>query len=79
MVRVPQLGRNPQLVAGDEAIGKGAAESIAHFGLVAVIASAIKVAVAAANGVVYGLRSGIPRYLPEPEPYHLRDARAEET
>jgi len=65
MVRVPQLGRHPELLARHQRIGKRAAEAVAHLRLVAVVARAVKVTVAQGDGVVDSLRRRCARDLPE--------------
>jgi hypothetical protein len=70
VVRVPQLGRNPQLLALAHALGKEALERRADRLLVPIVAGAVEVAVARRDGVVDDLRGHVGRRLPHPEADH---------
>jgi len=62
--RVPQLGRNPQLLTRHNALFDGSSDTFANFFLVAIIAGAVKVSVTSLDGRNYGIRADVFRYLP---------------
>mmetsp|Transcript_40216 Transcript_40216/g.88298 ORF Transcript_40216/g.88298 Transcript_40216/m.88298 type:complete len:210 (-) Transcript_40216:1034-1663(-) len=68
VVRIPQLGRDPQLLATHEALVDGAPDPLSHLRLVAVVAGAVEVPVAGTDGSDHRVGAHVARRLPQPKP-----------
>lgn len=64
---VPELGGDKELLAGDETVGDGLADTFAGFLLVTVVLGAVDEAVSGLDGVVDGLGACLLRDLPDAE------------
>mmetsp|Transcript_50334 Transcript_50334/g.81606 ORF Transcript_50334/g.81606 Transcript_50334/m.81606 type:complete len:244 (-) Transcript_50334:14-745(-) len=73
VVRVPELGSDPKVCPGAHTSLDGSLDTLSNLFLVAVIASAVDVAVACPNGILDDLRRLAPFNLPCAQPDHWHE------